>query len=40
MDWKDIGSKIGAAAPALGSLLGGPAGAAVGVGDATEAEEF
>ncbi len=30
MDWKDIGSKIGAAAPALGSLLGGPAGAAVG----------
>ncbi|XAO36642.1 hypothetical protein WP1_003 [Pseudomonas phage WP1] len=30
MDWKDIGSKIGAAAPALGSLLGGPAGAAAG----------
>lgn len=30
MDWKDIGSKVGRVAPILGTLLGGPAGAAVG----------
>lgn len=30
MDWKDIASKVGAAAPLLGTLLGGPAGGAVG----------
>lgn len=30
MDWKSIGSTVGAAAPLLGGLLGGPAGAAVG----------
>jgi hypothetical protein len=30
MEWKDIGSIVGKAAPLLGTLLGGPAGAAVG----------
>lgn len=30
MDWKDIAGKVGAAAPVLGTLLGGPAGGAVG----------
>lgn len=30
MDWKDIASKVGTVAPILGTLLGGPAGAAVG----------
>jgi hypothetical protein len=30
MDWKDIASTVGKAAPILGTLLGGPAGAAVG----------
>ena len=30
MNWKDIGGVIGKAAPVLGTLLGGPAGAAVG----------
>lgn len=30
MDWKDIAGVVGKAAPILGTLLGGPAGAAVG----------
>ena len=30
MDWKDIATQVGRAAPVLGTLLGGPAGAAVG----------
>ena len=30
MDWKDISKLVGGAAPILGTLLGGPAGAAVG----------
>lgn len=30
LDWKDIKDVVGASAPLLGSLLGGPAGAAVG----------
>lgn len=30
MDWKDIAGAVGKAAPVLGTLLGGPAGAAVG----------
>ena len=30
MDWKDIAKTVGGAAPLLGTLLGGPAGAAVG----------
>lgn len=30
MDWKDISGAVGKAAPILGTLLGGPAGAAVG----------
>ncbi len=30
MDWKDIASTIGSAAPLLGTLIGGPAGGAVG----------
>lgn len=30
MNWKDIATKIGAAAPLVGSLLGGPAGSLVG----------
>ena len=30
MDWKDIAATVGRAAPLLGTLLGGPAGAAVG----------
>ena len=30
MDWKDLASTVGKAAPILGTLLGGPAGAAVG----------
>jgi hypothetical protein len=30
MDWKDIAGAVGKAAPMLGTLLGGPAGAAVG----------
>ena len=30
MDWKDISGAVGKAAPLLGTLLGGPAGAAVG----------
>ncbi len=30
MDWKDIAGAVGKAAPLLGTLLGGPAGAAVG----------
>lgn len=30
MEWKDIASTVGKAAPILGTLLGGPAGAAVG----------
>ncbi|WP_250518588.1 hypothetical protein [Caballeronia sp. ATUFL_M1_KS5A] len=30
MDWKDIASIVGKAAPVVGTLLGGPAGAAVG----------
>lgn len=30
MDWKDISGVVGKAAPILGTLLGGPAGAAVG----------
>ncbi|QOV06262.1 putative membrane protein [Burkholderia phage Maja] len=30
MDWKEVGQKIASAAPVLGGLLGGPAGAAVG----------
>jgi hypothetical protein len=30
MEWKDIASAVGKAAPLLGTLLGGPAGAAVG----------
>ncbi len=30
MEWKDIASTVGKAAPMLGTLLGGPAGAAVG----------
>ena len=30
MDWKDISKAVGAAAPILGTLLGGPAGAAIG----------
>lgn len=30
MDWKDIAGAVGKAAPILGTLLGGPAGAAVG----------
>jgi hypothetical protein len=31
MDWSDLGGKIAAMAPVLGTLLGGPAGSAVGV---------
>lgn len=31
MNWSDIGSMVGKAAPVVGTLLGGPAGAAVGV---------
>lgn len=30
MDWKDVAKAVGAAAPILGTLLGGPAGAAIG----------
>ncbi len=30
MDWKDLATTVGRAAPMLGTLLGGPAGAAVG----------
>ena len=30
MDWSDIGSMLGKAAPVVGTLLGGPAGGAVG----------
>ncbi len=30
MDWKDIASLVGKSAPMLGTLIGGPAGAAVG----------
>ena len=30
MDWKEIGSKVLKSAPLLGSLLGGPAGGALG----------
>lgn len=30
MDWKSIGQSVGSIAPVLGTLLGGPAGAAVG----------
>lgn len=30
MDWKDLANIVGKAAPALGTLLGGPGGAAVG----------
>lgn len=30
MDWKDLATTVGRAAPLLGTLLGGPAGAAVG----------
>ena len=30
MDWKDVAGAVGKAAPMLGTLLGGPAGAAVG----------
>lgn len=30
MNWSDIGNVVGRAAPAIGALLGGPAGAAVG----------
>lgn len=30
MDWKDLSSAVGKAAPMLGTLIGGPAGAAVG----------
>jgi roadblock/LC7 domain-containing protein len=30
MDWKDIGNRVAKTAPLLGTLLGGPAGAAVG----------
>ena len=30
MDWKDIGNRVAKAAPLLGTLLGGPAGGAVG----------
>lgn len=30
MDWKDLAGAVGKAAPILGTLLGGPAGAAVG----------
>ncbi|MFJ3486564.1 hypothetical protein ACIPL1_24645 [Pseudomonas sp. NPDC090202] len=30
MNWSDIGKAVGAAAPMVGTLLGGPAGAAVG----------
>ena len=30
MDWKDVSKLVGGAAPILGTLLGGPAGAAVG----------
>ena len=30
MNWKDIGAAIGNAAPMVGGLLGGPAGAAIG----------
>lgn len=30
MNWKDIGASIGKAAPIVGGLLGGPAGAAIG----------
>ena len=30
MDWKDIAGTVGKAAPLLGTLLGGPAGGAVG----------
>lgn len=30
MDWKDISSAVGKSAPLLGTLMGGPAGAAVG----------
>lgn len=30
MEWKDIAKTVGAAAPILGTLLGGPAGAAIG----------
>ena len=30
MNWKDVGSLVGQAAPILGTLIGGPAGAAIG----------
>ena len=30
LDWKSVAGKVGVAAPVLGTLLGGPAGAAVG----------
>ena len=30
MNWSDIGNIVGKAAPIVGTLLGGPAGAAVG----------
>ena len=30
MEWKDVANVVGKAAPILGTLLGGPAGAAVG----------
>jgi hypothetical protein len=30
MDWKEVGKTIGSAAPALGTLIGGPAGGAIG----------
>lgn len=30
MEWKDVAKAVGAAAPILGTLLGGPAGAAIG----------
>jgi hypothetical protein len=30
MDWKDISGLVGKAAPVLGTLLGGPAGGAIG----------
>ena len=30
MDWKDVAGVVGKAAPILGGILGGPAGAAVG----------
>lgn len=38
MDWKDVGGAVLKAAPMLGSLIGGPAGAAVGVAAKIAAE--